>query len=53
MQFPLTNVHIPLLYFLRNVFEDIVEVNVDKKLILKILDFTKIILIKQLLWGGE
>lgn len=49
MQFPQTNVHIRLLYFLRNVFEDIVEVNVDKKWVLKILDYTKIILIKQLL----
>lgn len=50
MQFPQTNVHIiHLLDFLRNVFEDIVEMNVDKKWVLKIVDYTKIILIKQLL----
>lgn len=43
MQCPQTNLHIVrLLYFLRNVFEDIVEVNVDKKWVLKILDYTKI-----------
>lgn len=38
MQFPQTNVHIHLLYFVRNVFEDIVEINVDKKWVLKILE---------------